>query len=83
MEGQQRYLSYLVRLWQTGDSGRQIWRASLESPGSGERQGFASLKELFEFLERQTLDLPCLSDPSGLRPDPESCESRKQTGEAK
>jgi hypothetical protein len=53
MERQQRYLSYLVRLWQTGDGGKQIWRASLESPGTGERKGFASLKELFEFLQTQ------------------------------
>ena len=75
MEKQRHYLSYLVRLWQTSDGGRQIWRASLESPGTGERQGFASLKELFEFLERQTLDLPCLPDSSGLHPDPKSRDS--------
>jgi len=54
MERQQRYLSYLVRLWQTSDGGKQIWRASLESPGTGERKGFASLRDLFDFLEGQT-----------------------------
>lgn len=44
-------LSYLLRLWRTleGD-----WRASLEAPGTGERQGFASLQALFEFLGTET-----------------------------
>ena len=45
-----RYLSYLLRLWQTSDRGKQVWRASLESPGTGERRGFASLEDMFEFL---------------------------------
>lgn len=49
----QRYLSYLLRLWQTSDGEKQIWRASLESPGAGERQGFASLEDLFKFLQAQ------------------------------
>jgi len=49
-----RYLSYLLRLWQTSDGKKQIWRASLESPGTGERRGFASLKDLFGFLQAQT-----------------------------
>jgi hypothetical protein len=53
-KSQQRYLSYLLRLWQTSDGRKQIWRASLESPASGERQGFASLKDLFDFLQTQT-----------------------------
>ena len=50
----QRYLSYLVRLWRTSSDGQQIWRASVERPGSGERQGFGSLQELFDFLAAQT-----------------------------
>ena len=41
---QRRYRSYLLRLWQTSNGKKQIWRASLESPGSGERQGFAFLQ---------------------------------------
>lgn len=49
----QRYLSYLLRLWQTGGDKEQGWRASLEVPGTGERQGFASLQALFDFLEAQ------------------------------
>ena len=48
-----RYLAYMLRLWQS--SGREtIWRASLESPHTGERYGFASLDDLISFLQRQT-----------------------------
>jgi hypothetical protein len=54
MAKQRRYLSYLLRLWQTSDGEKQVWRASLESPGAGERQGFASLEALFGFLQAQT-----------------------------
>ena len=50
------YLSYLLRLWQTKKDGRLVWRASLQSPDTGERQGFASLEALFAHL-RQEIDL--------------------------
>jgi len=50
---EQRYLSYLLRLWQIGNGEKQVWRASLESPGTGERQGFASLEKMFDFLQAQ------------------------------
>jgi hypothetical protein len=54
------YLSYLLRLWQVHtervgpQAGGTVWRASLESSLTGQRQGFASLDELFEFLAWQT-----------------------------
>ena len=51
MTKRRRYLSYLLRLWQTSDGGRQVWRASLQSPDSEERQGFASLEDLYAFLD--------------------------------
>ncbi len=51
---QPRYLAYMLRLWQVGGGKEPIWRASLESPHTGERQGFASLEVLFAFLEEQT-----------------------------
>ena len=55
MAGEQPvYLSYLLRLWRTNDDGEQIWRVSLESPGTGERKGFASVKALCKFLAAQT-----------------------------
>ena len=49
-----RYFSYMLRLWQVEDDGELTWRASLESPQTGERRGFANLAVLFAFLEEQT-----------------------------
>ena len=51
---QGRYLSYLLRLWQTSSKEEQVWRASLEEPGTRERRGFASPEALFDFLAAQT-----------------------------
>ena len=54
------YISYLLRLWRETGSGehvrgeeRAVWRASLESPRTGERWGFGGLTDLFAFLERE------------------------------
>ncbi len=47
------YRSYLLRLWLEPNDPPE-WRAMLESPSSGERHGFASLKALFAFLEQET-----------------------------
>ena len=47
-------MSYLLRLWQTEHEGALVWRASLESARTGERRGFASLAELYAFLEEET-----------------------------
>ena len=46
------YLSYLLRLWRVSEE-KATWRASLESSRTGERKGFASLDDLFDFLHRQ------------------------------
>ncbi len=46
-----RYISYLLRLWQTESDEGFVWRASLERPQSGERLGFASLADLCAYLE--------------------------------
>ena len=59
MNQKKRYLSYLLRLWQVsgGDlpnGDQQLWRASLERPQDGDRLGFASLNQLFAFLENET-----------------------------
>jgi hypothetical protein len=56
------YVSYLLRLWRASDGEDTVWRASLESPHTGERKGFASLDELFDFLRQQTA---VSSDSSG------------------
>jgi hypothetical protein len=63
-DDQRRYISYLLRLWQTQHAGALVWRASLQSASNsdarigigrpGERRGFASLAELFDFLEQET-----------------------------
>ena len=45
------YVAYLLRLWEAQEGGSAVWRASLESPQTGERRGFASLADLFTFLE--------------------------------
>lgn len=62
--GRRGYLSYLLCLWQASDGETLVWRASLESPSTRERQGFASLEVLFDFLESQIMsqneqDLDC------------------------
>jgi hypothetical protein len=51
---QRGYISYLLRLWQIRSEGKPAWRASLESPHTGERRGFANLADLFTFLEEET-----------------------------
>jgi hypothetical protein len=53
-EQQTDYLAYLLRLWRMRGEGAAGWRASIESPGGGERRVFASLDDLFLFLRRQT-----------------------------
>jgi hypothetical protein len=51
-----RYAAYMVRLWQDGGSAQ--WRASAQSAQTGEIILFASLAELFVFLESQTAAHP-------------------------
>ncbi|MFN2108569.1 MAG: hypothetical protein ACK2UI_02820 [Anaerolineae bacterium] len=50
---QRGYLSYLLRLWETSDGEKEIWRASVERPGTGECRSFADVQALFEFLQRE------------------------------
>jgi hypothetical protein len=51
----QDYVAYLLRLWRETGGESNRWRASLLDPHSGERVGFGSLEELFEFLHRQVV----------------------------
>ena len=55
---QQRYFAYMLRLWQVSSDRDPIWRASVESPHSGERHGFANLERLFAFLAELTAGQP-------------------------
>jgi hypothetical protein len=47
------YQVYLLRLWRAHCQGRWEWRASIESPDSGECQSFANLEQLPAYLEEQ------------------------------
>jgi hypothetical protein len=47
------YVAYLLRLWQVEEGENVLWRASLESTQTGERRGFATLADLFTFLENE------------------------------
>jgi len=48
-----RYLSYLLRLWQSSEAEKTAWHASLDDPRTGERLGFPSLEALFGYLQEQ------------------------------
>jgi hypothetical protein len=53
------YISYLLRMWQDSSDEElscpkeAAWRATLQSPHTGDRVGFASLDDLFDFLKGQ------------------------------
>ena len=49
----QGYQAYLLRLWQVHSGGKWVWRVTLESPHTGERQVFTSLEQLFAHLGEQ------------------------------
>ena len=51
------YLAYMLRMWQVNNGGKSVWRASVESPHTGERIGFGSLEALFAFLVEKTGEL--------------------------
>ena len=50
----QDYVSYLLRIWRAREGKRDVWRASLHSPQTGEQVSFRTLDELFAFLRQQT-----------------------------
>ena len=54
MTERKRYFSCLLRVWLAEESSQPQWRASLEDPHTGERQGFASLEDLYQYLNQQT-----------------------------
>ena len=49
----QDYVSYLLRLWRVKEGDKDVWRASLQDPQSGERISFATVEALFAFLQEQ------------------------------
>ena len=51
-----RYRSYLLTFWEERGRDRkptELWRFSLEDPHTGQRHGFANLRELVAALERE------------------------------
>ena len=53
VDRKKKYRSYLLRLWAEDTNGKSTWRISLENPFSGERRGFASLKDLCAYLNEK------------------------------
>jgi hypothetical protein len=53
------YVSYLLRMWQDSRDEEQscpteaTWRATLQSPHTGDLVGFSNLEDLFAFLRGQ------------------------------
>ena len=47
------YHAYMLRLWRSEYKGQWQWRASLESPHTGEHQLFSGLEQLFAFFGEQ------------------------------
>ena len=45
------YMAYLVRIWPVRNTKGMGWRAFITNAQTGEDRGFASLEELFNFLE--------------------------------
>ena len=62
------YLAYMLRLWQVDREGQSQWRASLESPHTAERLGFADVAQLLAFLQETT----------GVEPTGDENESSEQ-----
>jgi hypothetical protein len=48
------YQAFLLRVWREDEFGG--WRALLEDPHTGQSVGFASMKQLYDFLDEQTSD---------------------------
>ncbi len=62
------YFSFLLRVWRVEVKERTLWRASLESPNTGERLGFADLEALSRYLRAETGQEgseTCRMDPGG------------------
>ncbi len=62
------YLSFMLRLYRVDEKEEPVWRMSLESSLTRERVGFASLEDLFAFLQQQ------MGMMSGA--DRDTCETR-------
>jgi len=67
------YRLYVLRVWRNGRD--DPWRASLDCARTGERLPFATLLELYAFLESETGD----AQPSTLRAEDTGDREKSQT----
>lgn len=56
------YMAFMIRLWR--ERNMTSWRATLESPHTGERYGFADLETLFAFIQSQTNETTTPAEPT-------------------
>lgn len=63
------YTSYLLRMWRVHTAGQSVWRASLQSTENGEHQGFATLDQLFAFLQAETGERTMWQSPPQQAPE--------------
>jgi len=49
-------ISFLLRLWRSNLEQDSEWRVSVENPMTGERNGFASIEALVDFLKHSADD---------------------------
>lgn len=75
-EDSPRYFAYMLRVWQASAGGSLSWRATLESPHTGERLGFPDMKSLFAFLDEKT------SSPEKTKPVAKSRLAASKTARA-
>jgi hypothetical protein len=53
---QNKYHSYLLRLWEVPGGQGSGWRASLEDVQTGELKGFQDISGLIDYLQGQVLE---------------------------
>lgn len=63
------YISYLLRLWLVHEEVGPVWRASLTSPHTGERQGYPNLDALITFLRTEIEAAQAAQDDSDRAAD--------------
>jgi hypothetical protein len=75
------YEAFMLRLWQVGNNENLVWRASLESPSTGQCRGFATLDELYNYLKTR---FSLLGSASDTRPEhvPTAGESERSRAAA-
>lgn len=59
------YLSYLLRIWQTGSSETPTWVASLEDPHTRQVTHFKNLEGLAQYLVHLTQQRAAVRDQDG------------------